>query len=183
MLHGHLELQKDYYHERDSREALNALVRGVFGLDFTSWNSLGVLGEYTPFTLFDGDRAVANVSASPMHLTVAGRQVEAIQIGTVATLPAYRRRGLIRQLIDAAHTHFGKSSEMSFLFANETVLDFYQQFGYRPVTVHRFSAAAPRLTVPEVPSRLLDLQEADDLALLRSLADRRTAVSEHGHSI
>jgi GNAT superfamily N-acetyltransferase len=177
MLAGGLDFRMDYYHEEVAREALNALVREVFGLDFTSWNRLGVFGEYTPFTLFDGDRAVANVSASPMHLTVAGRRVEAIQIGTVATLAPYRKRGLIRQLINTAHAHLGQVGETSFLFANESVLDFYQQFGYRPITEQRFSMAAPPFTAPAVPGRVLNLQVADDLALFRRLADSRTAVS------
>jgi GNAT superfamily N-acetyltransferase len=177
MLAGDLDFRVDYYHEEVAREALNTLVREVFGLDLTPWNRLGVFGEYTPFTLFDGDRAVANVSASPMHLTVAGRRVEAVQIGTVATLPQYRKCGLIRQLINVAHDHFGQNGETSFLFANESVLDFYQQFGYRPVAEQRFSAAAPPCTTPEAPGRLLNLQTADDLALFRRLADSRTAVS------
>lgn len=177
MLSRDLELRCDYFGEPSAREALNVLVQEVFGLDYSPWNRLGVVGEYTPFTLFDGDRAVANVSASPMHLTVAGRGVEAVQLGTVATLPEHRRSGLIRTLMEVAHRHWDNRSEMSFLFANETVLEFYQQFGYRAVTEHRFSTPAPQYSEPEHPSRLLDLGTPEDFELLRTLAEHRAPVS------
>lgn len=73
---------------------------------------------------------MANVSVNRTDLMVSGRRVKLIQLGTVMTAPAYRNRGLIRYLmaqIEADH----KDVDGIYLFANDSVLDFYPKFGFR----------------------------------------------------
>jgi GNAT superfamily N-acetyltransferase len=172
------QLHTAFYNDPAGRAALNRLVLEVFGLDFNPWNDLGVdFEEYTPFAFFEGGRAVANVSASPMALTLDGQEATAVQIGTVCTLPELRRRGLVRELIDHAHRYWQDRSAFQYLFANQTVLDFYQQFGYRPVVQHRFYCRAPAFSGRRLPSRRLSLADSTDLAFLRRLADERAPVS------
>jgi len=175
-----LVLRWAYYNDPRYRRGLNEFARQVFGgLDFAPWNRLGYeFPEYTPFSFLDGDRVVANVSASLMNLTVAGRKITAIQIGTVASLPEFRGRGLIRSLMNKAHAHWDEPRRTFFLFANETSADFYQQFGYRRIHEHEFSAKAPSFVPPAVPARKLDLQNTRDRELLRRLADNRAPVSK-----
>jgi GNAT superfamily N-acetyltransferase len=177
-MHDGHEYRSAFYGDPAGRAALNELVQAVFGLDFGIWNDLGLeFEEYTPFTFFEGDRAVANVSASPMALTLDGHDLTAVQIGTVCTLPDLRRSGRIRDLMDRAHAHWTDRSVFQYLFANETVLEFYQQFGYRPVQQHRFWSPAPAIDGFAAPPRRLRLAEPADLAFLRSLANERAPVS------
>ncbi len=172
---------RGYYDQPISRRALNELVGEVFGIDFGLWNSVtDDHGPYTPFSLWAGEEIVANVSASPMDLVVAGKRVRAVQIGTVATRPSWRGRGLIRTLMERVDEEFGELCDLMFLFASDETMEFYEQFGFRRVEEHGF-------TVPMSPAarkslrhraRRLDLSDADDLRLLKGLADRRTPVSQ-----
>lgn len=174
-----LEFRCDYYRDPTTREKLNAFVGEIFpGLNFSPWNDLGFeFPEYVPFSFFDRGRLVANVSASAMNLFTAGREVAAVQIGTVATRPAYRRQGLIRRLMEKAHAHWAGRRDFFFLFANETTADFYQPFGYRRVREHAYRAAAPAFRPPRTPARRLDLSRRADRELLHRLAERRVSVS------
>ncbi len=103
--------------------------------------------------------------------------VSAVQIGTVCTLPSYRKKGLVRDLMERAHAHWDGRCEFSYLFANESVLDFYQQFGYRPVRQHRFHCSPPTWRPPEGKARLLDTAKTTDRMTMRGLAQHRAPVS------
>ena len=174
-----LAFRSGYYEDPAMRRGLNTLASKVFGLDFTPWCDLGHgLSEYLPFSFWAGEEVAANVSASPMNLTVRGHEVKAVQIGTVATLPEYRRRGLVRRLMEQVDAHWRGRRELFFLFANDNVLDFYTRFGFRPVTQREYTSPAPVFTGTQSTStRLLDLGREDDLGLFVSLAQRRAPVS------
>ena len=168
-----------YYNEPHLRPRLNSLVREIFGgLDFSPWNDLGyVFSQYTPFSFFENDRVVANVCASPMNLVINNKHVKAVQIGTVATLPAFRGRGLIHALVEKAQAYWDKKRRLQFLFANDSASDFYPQFGFRRVAEHAFYAKAPVFESPGVRARKLELANPDDRKRLRRLVDNRTVVS------
>ncbi len=173
-----LEFDFGFYSNPVLRARLNRLVLEVFGLDFGPWNELAFEGcQYTPFTFFEAGRAIANVSASPMPLFLGGRQVTAIQVGTVCTLPDRRKGGLVRELMERAHAYWDSRCEFSYLFANESVLDFYQQFGYRPVDQHFFRCIAPPWRAPTVSARSLNIGEPSDFELMIAVARERAPIS------
>lgn len=90
-------------HVRDlenRRHAFNQLAMETFGLDFEPWYRGGWWGDrYRPCTLFDGERAAANVSVNFMEFSLEDRKRRYLQLGTVMTAPAYRGRGLARWLM------------------------------------------------------------------------------------
>lgn len=97
-----LVVRTAYWHDAGPRAAFKALIRDVFGLDFSAWEAAGYWDEdYVPFTLFDGERAVASVCTYLMDAVVDGRAHPLVQVSGVATRPEWRRRGLSRQLLDA----------------------------------------------------------------------------------
>jgi predicted GNAT family N-acyltransferase len=53
------------------------------------------------------------------------------QIGTVMTDPEYRGKGLAAELMNRVIGQYENESEAFYLFANDTVLDFYPRFGFR----------------------------------------------------
>ena len=65
-----------------------------------------------------------------MNLIVNDKTVNGIQIGAVGTLPEYRNKGLSKYLMDLVLDKYQDSTDISFLFANETVTEFYPKFGF-----------------------------------------------------
>lgn len=113
------------------RLAFDALSKKVFNLSFEVWYQSGFWKDkYTPYTLFDGERAVANASINYMDFNVFGKQQRYIQIGTVMTDPDFRNRGLSKFLMMEIMKDWDKKCDFIYLYANPTATDFYPKFGF-----------------------------------------------------
>lgn len=55
--------------------------------------------KYKPYTLFDGEKAVANVSVNTCKFYVYGKERVYLQLDTVMTDANYRNKGLIRKIL------------------------------------------------------------------------------------
>lgn len=115
------------------RAALNQLTRETFGFDFESWYQNGYWKEdmYIPHSLMEGDRMVANVSANRMEFVIGGEVKHYIQIGTVMTAKEYQNLGLGRYLIEKVIATYQEECDGIYLFANDSVLEYYPKFGFR----------------------------------------------------
>lgn len=130
---------KGYQKDAAHRTAFNNLVTKVFGISFEDWYSAGYWNEkYIPYTLFDGGKAVANVSVNVMDFNVIGKQQRFIQIGTVATDEEYRNKHLSRFLMEKILAEWGDQCDLIYLFANKTVLEMYPKFGFGRVQEHEY---------------------------------------------
>ncbi|PKN48720.1 MAG: hypothetical protein CVU63_04225 [Deltaproteobacteria bacterium HGW-Deltaproteobacteria-20] len=117
-------------HDPVLRAAFYALTQKVFHFSLERWHDAGFwTHDYVCHSLLDGNSMVANASTTRMALHIEGRTLPATQVGTVATLPEARNRGLARRLMQEIVSEHGR--EPMFLFANDSVVDFYPQFGFR----------------------------------------------------
>lgn len=92
---------KNCQHDDILRPSYFAFTQEVFGFDLAAWRDAGHWDErYVPHSLIDHGRVVANVSATLMSLQVRGKDIYAVQLGSVGVLPEYRGRGLARMLIN-----------------------------------------------------------------------------------
>lgn len=113
------------------RASYNALTRRIYGFDFEQWYQSGWWGEsYRPYSLLDGDRVVSNVSVSLQEFRILGERRLYAQLGAVMTAPEYRGRGLSRWLLQRVLEEYSSSCDQVFLFANDSVLEFYPKFGF-----------------------------------------------------
>lgn len=120
-----------YQLEKKYRDAFNQLSVKVFGLSFVEWYESGYWKDkYIPYTLFDGDRAVANVSVNIMDFNVLGVKRRYIQLGTVMTDEDYRNRHLSAFLMERVLQEWNEKCELIYLYANGSVLGFYPKFGF-----------------------------------------------------
>lgn len=125
-------LRKGYQEDERARNSFNRLAGQIFGLDFENWYQNGYWkNNYIPYSILKEDEVLANVSVSPMVFRKNGVQRHYIQLGTVMTSKACRNQGLIRQLMEEIQRDYEGKTEGWFLFANESVLDFYPKFGFR----------------------------------------------------
>ena len=130
------------------RSSFNRLAEKTFELNFENWYQNGYWKDnYIPYAAVREGQVVANVSVNPMAFSENGVTRHYIQLGTVMTDPAFRGQGLCRLLMEAVEKDWADRAEAIYLFANDTVLDFYPRFGFRRVQESRFfaplSACAP----------------------------------------
>lgn len=125
------DLIKQVKDEPELRESFFALADRVFALPFANWYRKGCWTDsYVPYSLVRGKQVVANASVNRMEMIWRGRIRRYIQIGTVMTDEQYRNRGLARRLLQEILSDWQTESDGIFLFANDTVLDFYPRFGF-----------------------------------------------------
>ncbi len=148
--------------DETARRGFLHLARQVFGLDFEPWRAGGWWGgDYIPHALMDADRMVANVSANIIRTRVKGKDKAFVQIGTVMTDPEYRGRGLARHLMEEVMARYGGSG--IYLYANDSVLDFYPKFGFVKAQEHQYSLPVQK---SGEPVRKLDMDDPSHRARL-----------------
>ena len=135
-----MELIKHYMEDDRLRAALNALTRKTFGFDFEGWYlSDGWEGDYLPYALMDGGRMIANVSVNRMRFLQNGQERHYVQLGTVMTDEAFRRRGLASQLMRAAMDDMRGECDGFYLFGDLSALGFYDSLGFSRITETRYA--------------------------------------------
>ena len=134
---------KHYRQDDALRKSFNELAQKTFGIDFEPWYQRGFWSDrYDPYSVIEDGKVIANVSVNRMEMLIDGQRKNWIQLGTVMTDPAYRNRGLIRMLMDQIRQEYADADGM-FLYANDTVLNFYPKFGFRRGTEYEYRKAAP----------------------------------------
>lgn len=167
----------DYSSNAKYRNSFNELSKQVFGLDFSKWIEAGCWNEdYICYSYIDGDRVVANVSVNKMSLILKGKNVQAVQLGTVMTHPDYRKQGLAAELMEIVIAKYEKECDFIYLFANDSVLEFYPKFGFNAVEESRFAMKRTAWeSAGDYTLRKLDVEK--DFALLKDFAEKRVPVS------
>ncbi|MGE6666933.1 GNAT family N-acetyltransferase [Paenibacillus xylanexedens] len=176
-----LIFMKNYKNNEVLRKSFFELAVNTFEINFEDWYRQGYWGErYIPYSYVDGDQVIANVSVNILELIIHGEKKKAIQIGTVMTHPDYRGKGLSTRLMNKVLEEYENKYDYMYLFANESVLDFYPKFGFKPVEEHLFSMNYTAKKSPEPANiRKLNVTNAEDLRLIQKLASERLPVSRH----
>ena len=126
------EIVKHYRDQEHLRHSFNKLAEKTFGLNFEGWYRNGYWSEnYDPYSVLVDGEIVANVSVNTTDLRVDGEIRHLIQLGTVMTEERYRNRGMIRAIMAEIQADWADKSDGMYLFANDSVLDFYPKFGFR----------------------------------------------------
>jgi predicted GNAT family N-acyltransferase len=173
-----LAFVKGYRDNEELRKSFNQLASNTFGIEFETWYQKGFwTDKYRPYSYIVNGKVVANVSVNLIQMVINKEVKQAIQIGTVMTDPDYRNRSLSRQLMDIVLADF-LDVDLIYLFANQTVLDFYPKFGFHSMEEVQFSlefshkpANLPRL-------KRLDGSNPEDLAFIYQLAGNRNSISK-----
>lgn len=171
---------KGYQQDEELRKSFCALANATFGIDFEEWYQKDFWNErYIPHSFVSQGRVVANVSVNLLSLVINGEKKKAIQIGTVMTHPDYRRQGLSARLINLILKEYENDYEIMYLFANESVMDFYPKFGFRRVEECQFAAdIKPSAAGDGTGLRQLDISNPEDLEFVARFASQRRPVSQ-----
>lgn len=157
-----------YQDHEQLRKSFNELTGKVFGFSLEDWYQNGCWGgRYIPYSLVDHDRIVANVSVNILDYLVSSEKRRYIQLGTVMTHPDYRGQGLNRHLLELVLEEWEDHCDLFYLYANDSVLDFYPKFGFVRAEEQMYSRPLrkdPRKSVP-LPEKL-DMDDAQDREFL-----------------
>ena len=135
-----LTLEKHVRDDPQLRESFFTLARETFGLDFSQWYCSGFWTDrYQPYALVCDGRVVANVSVNRIPVRWDGRQRRCIQLGTVMTHPGFRGQGLASRLMREVLTDWRDNCDVMYLYANDSVLEFYPKFGFAPEKEYQYA--------------------------------------------
>lgn len=153
---------KNYRNNNELRKSFNELAMKTFDINFEDWYQNGYWGEkYNPYSIVMDGKVVSNVSVNHMNFLWNGERKFFIQLGTVMTDEPYRNRGLIRQIMDEIERDYEKKTDGFFLFANDSVLDFYPKFGFQKSEEFQYcqkiftadASVTGKRTIEQVPMR------------------------------
>ncbi|MCL2718881.1 MAG: GNAT family N-acetyltransferase [Lachnospiraceae bacterium] len=129
-----------YKENKNLRYSFNNLTQRIYGFDFEKWYQNGYWQDtYIPHSLVFEDAIVANLSVSIINFELFGEKRKYLQIGTVMTAPEFRGMGLSRFLMEKIMTEWKNKCDLIYLFANDSVLSFYPQFGFKKADEYQLS--------------------------------------------
>lgn len=171
---GKYELVFDYRYDESLKASFNDLAIKTFGLDFRDWYNKGYWNDqYIPYSFVKEGKVIANVSISKMSLVINGERLNGIQIGTVMTDKNYRNQGLSKQLMRAILKKYEDACDVMYLFANNTVLDFYPKFGFTRIHESEFSLDLTKKPIQSNKANIQRLTMEQDFAILENYAKNR----------
>lgn len=123
-------IKKGYWGNDALRKSFNELAGKTFGLSFEGWYQNGFwTDKYIPYSVIHGNKVIANISVNRMDFKYDGEMNHYIQLGTIMTDERYRKQGFSRMLMDIILKEYA-SCDGIYLYANDSVLDFYPRFGF-----------------------------------------------------
>lgn len=157
-----MEIIKHYRNKEPLRRSFNDLAKATFGLDFENWYRMGCWGEnYEPYSVMEDGKIVANVSLNRTDMVIGGERKRLYQLGTVMTSPEYRGRGYIRAIMAQIEGDTADADGI-YLFANDSVLDFYPKFGFTKGKEYLYSKPAGRTGENRMVRMKMDTAENRD---------------------
>lgn len=142
-----MQIVKDYRENKELRDSFNELAKKVFNLEFEEWYRNGFWNEkYIPFSVVIDGKVVANVSVNKCDMNYNGEVLKLIQLGTVMTDPDYRGNGYAGMLMNEIMKEYEGKADGMYLYANDTVLEFYPKFGFHKKTEFQYSKHVKNIT-------------------------------------
>jgi predicted N-acetyltransferase YhbS len=120
---------------------------------------------YRPYSLLKGDNIVSNIVVNVIDFLVKGEKRTYVQTGTVMTDPEHRDQGLSRLLLEKVLGEWRGKYDLIYLFANDSVLDYYPKFGFSCVEEYQYSKEI-NLRVSEFEVKKLNMLDNQSKELL-----------------
>ncbi|MCC9070027.1 GNAT family N-acetyltransferase [Flavobacterium sp. F-65] len=169
-------LYKQYQQHEKLRLEFNRMTQDFWDFDFENYYQSGFWDENCIiYSLFDGDKIVSHITVS----LFIKEEKTVMQLGTVMTDKDYQKQGLNRFLMERITADFKDKIEGAFLFANDTVLEYYPKFGLVPVSeFEHFQTKKNTALIQKHTKRKLDLENKKDFNLFETLVENSVANSQ-----
>lgn len=128
------DLYIEYQTDEKKRFEFNDMTEKEWGFDFENFYQSGYWkNNCSIYSIFYKEEIVSHTTVTLFEVMVASEKKVWAQIGTVMTKERFRKQGLSRYLMQRIQQDFNEKIDGMFLFANDSVLDFYPKFGFIPV--------------------------------------------------
>ena len=156
------------------RKSFIDLAIRTFDLSFENWYKNGYwTDKYIPYALVTN--IVSNASVNIIDTVWEGTPKKYIQIGTVMTDPAHRKRGLSARLINEIIADWKDKADAVYLFANPASIGFYPKFGFEKADEYQYSVSV----MPTFGDfRKLDMENEEDVSLLKQYYEKSNPFSQ-----
>ncbi|MEQ9298044.1 MAG: GNAT family N-acetyltransferase [Cyclobacteriaceae bacterium] len=168
----------DFKHNENIRTSFNRLTSSTFWFSLESWYQEGFWGDYyVPYSLLHNDQVVSNVSINKLEFDIEGQRKLGIQIGTVMTDQKYRHKGLNKIIMERVLKEWREQVDFLYLFANDTVLDFYPKFNFEVVAEYQYTQSVDYQAAPKSLKKL-NIENESDKTLLMETVRQSVAISK-----
>ncbi|MBC1550944.1 GNAT family N-acetyltransferase [Listeria sp. FSL L7-1434] len=172
------EMISNYKENKLYRDSFNRLAESTFDINFEEWFNQGFWNDkYVCYSYIDNEEVIANVSINKMSLIYQGEDYSALQIGTVMTHPNYRGQGLAKELLEHVIAKYEVQYDFLYLFANDSVLDFYPKFGFERVEESSFTVDVSSLKRKSANIKKLNPDNNTDFQLISRIVSEKTPLS------
>nr|WP_299171631.1 GNAT family N-acetyltransferase [uncultured Allomuricauda sp.] len=169
---------KDFKHNPQLRASFNELTQVTYGFDLEFSYTNGYWSDnYIPYALLFENDIISNVSINKMEFLIGNEIKRGLQIGTVMTASAHRNLGLNRFLMEQVLKDWKNECDFMYLFANDTVLDFYPKFNFERIEQHQCAKA---LNISSASSlfRKLNVAVKEDKKILEQTIDSSIPIAQ-----
>ena len=133
-------IEKNYRNNDALRASFNRLAEKTFGLNFENWYQNGFWKDnYIPYSVVIDGEVVSNVSVNACNMNYKGKIVKLIQLGTIMTDIDHRGKGYAGALMKEVIKDYDGKVDGIYLFANDSVLEFYPKFGFKEAKEYQYS--------------------------------------------
>lgn len=170
LINGNKYEYNDHIIDNDTlRQSFNRLTDNTFGFNFENWYNQGYMTaahncRYNPCVLIHHNKIVANVSYNIINIEVNNEKKLYIQIGTVMTHKDYCGNGLATFIMNKVIDKWQGKCDCIYLFANDSVTNFYPKFGFVPCNEYCTSTFIAQPSSKNTVVEKLNMHNPKDLA-------------------
>ena len=177
-----IEIIKNYRDIPEYRQGFFELLPQVFpGVSFVEWYKRGCWDDrYRTYAVYDHaqQKMLANVAVSLMDIWINQQTLRGVQFSAVSTLSEARKKGYSRQLMQMILDEYAPETDLFFLFANPSVVDFYPLFGFREVKETLFQMAYPSQITPAFAATQLDVDNSEQWKIITDFTANRQPITQ-----